>query len=110
MPACTARATVLLQPGLNKIRHEIDRIDSDIIELLSKRSNLVSEAGKTREYRHEVRDKDRVDKVIMKIKLKAEKTGLDPNIAENIYRNIISCFIQKRMKEYREYNYELQDI
>ena len=94
----------------NKIRHEIDRIDSDIIELLSKRSNLMKEAGKNKKSKHEVRDMDRVDKVIMRIKLKAEKTGLDPKIAENIYRNIINCFIQKRMKEYREYNYELQDI
>ena len=94
----------------NKIRHEIDRIDSDIIELLSKRSSLVSEAGKTKKDTHEVRDKDRVDKVIMKIKLKAEKAGLDPNIAESIYRNIINCFIQKELKEFTEYNCEFQDI
>ena len=67
-------------------------------------------AGKTKKDTHEVRDKDRVDKVIMKIKLKAEKAGLDPNIAESIYRNTINCFIQKELKKYREYNYELQDI
>ncbi len=92
------------------IRDEIDRIDSDIIELLSKRSSLVSEAGKTKNSSHGVRDRDRVDKVIRKIKVKAEKAGLDPNLAENIYRNIINCFIQKEMMEFMDYKHELQDI
>ncbi len=95
---------------INEIRHEIDMIDSDIIELLSKRSSLVSEAGKTKKNSKEVRDRARVDNVIRKIKHKAEKSGLDPHIAESIYRNIINCFIQKEMKEYSEYNFEFQDI
>jgi len=95
---------------INKIRHEIDMIDSDIIELLSKRSNLVSESGKTKSTKDEVRDKDRVEKVITNIKVRAAKTGLDPNIAEKIYRNIISCFIQKKVKEFTEFSHELQDI
>ena len=96
--------------SINKIRHEIDMIDSDIIELLSKRSCLVSEAGKTKSNKHQVCDRDRVEKVIMKIRIKAVKAGLDPTIAENIYRNIINCFILKEMKQSAECHYELQDI
>jgi len=92
------------------IRHEIDSIDAEIIDLLSKRSYLVTEAGKTKKAKNEVRDKDRVEQVIGKIKLKARKAGMDPNIAESIYRNIINCFVQKEMKEFTDYNYELQDI
>ena len=92
---------------INEIRHEIDKIDSNIVDLLSKRSKLVSEAGRSKNNIHEVRDQDRVEQVIMKIKQRASKTGLDPNIAEKIYRNIITCFINK---EIEEFNYELQDI
>ena len=95
---------------INNIRHEIDRIDSDIIELLSKRCDLVSEAGKSKKNKHEVRDRERVENIIRKIKLKAEKAGLDPRIAENIYRNIINCFIQKEIMEFMDYKHELQDI
>ncbi len=95
---------------IDGIRHQIDSIDSDIIELLSKRSSLVSQAGKTKKNTYEVRDRERVEKVIKKIKLKAEKAGLEPYIAESIYRNIIHCFIQKEMNEYTECKYELQDI
>ena len=95
---------------INTIRYEIDRIDSDIIELLSKRSSLVSEAGKTKNNKYQICDRDSVEKVIMKIKMKAVKAGLDPTIAENIYRNIINCFIMKEMKQSKECNYELQDI
>ena len=95
---------------INTIRHEIDMIDSDIIELLSKRSTLVSAAGKTKKNRDQVSDRDRVEKVIAKVKARAEKAGLDPSTAEMIYRNIINCFIQKEMKEFTASSCELQDI
>lgn len=95
---------------VNNIRYEIDRIDAEIIELLSKRSCLVSEAEKTKNNKHDVRDKTKVDEAIVKIKRKAEKAGLDPNIAASIYRNILNCFDQKEMTEFMDYNYELQDI
>ena len=87
---------------LNEIRTGIDRIDSDIIKLLSQRSALVSEAGKLKKSASAVRDPERVEKVINKIKQIAIKEGLDPKIAEKIYRNIIDCFINMKMKELRE--------
>ncbi|NOZ69146.1 MAG: cupin domain-containing protein [Deferribacteres bacterium] len=85
---------------LNEIRSGIDRIDADIIKLLSQRSALVSEAGKLKESASAVRDQERVEKVISKIKQIAVKEGLDPEIAEKIYRNIIDCFIDVEMKEF----------
>ncbi len=87
---------------LNEIRTGIDRIDSDIIKLLSQRSALVSEAGKLKKSASVVRDQERVEKVINKIKQIAVKEGLDPKIAEKIYRNIIDCFIDMEMKEFGE--------
>ena len=87
---------------LNEIRTGIDEIDSDIIKLLSQRSALVSEAGKLKKSASAVRDQERVEKVINKIKQVAAKEGLDPMIAEKIYRNIIDCFINMEMKEFRE--------
>ncbi len=84
---------------LNDIRRKIDRIDSEIIGLLSERSRLVSEAGKLKEDEAGVRDQGRVEQVISKIKEKAEKSGLDPDIAEQIYRTAINCFINKELKE-----------
>ena len=86
---------------LAEIRRRIDDIDSSIIELLLQRSALVSEAGKLKKSEDEVRAEGRVEEVINNVREKAASAGLDPLIAEKIYRTIIDCFINKEMKEFR---------
>lgn len=85
---------------LDKIRQQIDSIDSDIINLLSMRAGLVSAAGKVKKDEKGVRDPKRVEQVIEKVKAKASSTGLDPLIAEEIYRTIIGCFVRREMEEF----------
>ncbi|HAR42636.1 MAG TPA: hypothetical protein DCS07_08410 [Bdellovibrionales bacterium] len=88
--------------NLGAIRQQIDRTDSDIITLLSKRAELVSAAGKLKKDDQGVRDPRRVEQVIEKVKAKASAAGLDPEIAEEIYRTIIGCFVRREMKEFGE--------
>jgi isochorismate pyruvate lyase len=87
---------------LPEIRMQIDLVDNGIIDLLSKRAELVSAAGKLKKDRHSVRDPKRVEQVIETVKLKAAGAGLDPAIAEEVYRTIIGCFIRREMKEFSE--------
>lgn len=82
------------------IRQEIDEIDSEIINLLSKRAGLVSAAGKLKKDEKGVRDPKRVEQVIEKVKAKASAAGLDPETAAEIYRTIIGCFIRRELKEF----------
>jgi len=87
---------------LAEIRQHIDAIDSEIINLLSKRAELVSAAGKLKKDEKGVRDPKRVEQVIEKVKSKASTAGLDPAVAEEIYRTIIGCFIRGEMREFIE--------
>jgi len=89
--------------------YKIDKIDSEIIELLSKRSSLMTASGTNGKKMNEAHDHN-IEKAIMKIKHKASNTGLDPDIAEKIYRNIINCFKYMQMKEFLDINCEPQDI
>ncbi len=86
--------------NLEKIRHEIDKIDSRIIDLLSDRSRLVSAAGTLKTSEEGVRDPKRVEQVIARAREKAATAGLDPRIAEKVYRIIIECFIDTELAEY----------
>jgi isochorismate pyruvate lyase len=95
---------------INEIRLEIDKIDSEIIKLLSRRSTLISRTAKYKRTASEVRDPKRVDTVIHKVREKAFNTGLDPLIAEKIYRYIIACFITNEMKECKGMYIEYQDV
>ena len=87
---------------LDEIRREIDSIDSEIITLLAKRAGLVSAAGKLKKDERGVRDPKRVEQVVEKVKTKASAAGLDPAIAEEIYRTIIGCFVRREIKEFND--------
>lgn len=85
---------------LEDIRRQVDTLDKDIIGLISKRAELVSAAGKLKKDEKGVRDPKRVEQVIEKIKAKASAAGLEPALAEEIYRTIIGCFVRKELAEY----------
>jgi isochorismate pyruvate lyase len=89
---------------LEEIRQAIDAIDSEIIGLLSKRGNLVSEAGMLKRDEQSVQDPERVQHVINRVKAVAVKTGLEPAIAERIYRTVTDCFINKELQKFRGEN------
>jgi chorismate mutase/quercetin dioxygenase-like cupin family protein len=86
--------------NLLEIRHKIDTLDAEIVGLLSKRSSLVTQAGRLKKSEAEVRAADRVAEVIQKVRQEAAKAGMDPAITEKIYRTITDCFINKEMSEF----------
>jgi phosphinothricin acetyltransferase len=86
--------------SLEKIRREIDDIDLQIVKLLSDRSRKVSEAGRLKKNEDGVRDPKRAGQMLEKVRAKAADVGLDQDIAEEIYRTIIGCFVRKELKEF----------
>ncbi len=84
---------------LENVRENIDRIDREIVKLISERSSYVRQAAKLKKTTDEVRAPKRVEEVIAKVRTLAEKEELDPDIAEEVYRTMISCFIKYEMKE-----------
>jgi isochorismate pyruvate lyase len=84
---------------LTRIRKNIDDLDSMIISLLAKRSDLVSAAGRLKKNNEGVREPKRVEQVIERVRVRALEKGLDPEIAERTYRTIIASFIDKELQE-----------
>lgn len=87
---------------LDKIRREIDRIDGAVIELLAERSIFVQEAGRLKKDRDGVRDQGRVERVIESVRAKAGAAGLDPSVAEAVYRTLIGCFIDQELRQFEK--------
>ncbi len=86
---------------LARIRKNIDDLDSMIITLLAKRADFVSAAGRLKKNEQGVRDSKRAEEVIRNVRGKAEGKGLDPAVAEEIYRTILDCFVDKELREFR---------
>jgi isochorismate pyruvate lyase len=89
---------------LTRIRRNIDDLDSMIITLLAKRADMVRAAGKLKKSEQGVRDPRRVEQVIGKVRVTAAAKGLDPDVAEEIYRMVVNCFVNKELKDFERPN------
>ena len=89
---------------LDEVRANIDRIDDNIIKLIAERGTYVSQASKFKKNEDGVRDTSRVEKVIQKVREKAEFYGASPDMVEALYREMISRFINMEMSEFHKTN------
>ena len=78
------------EKSLDQIRQIIDQLDETIVKTLGERQQIIREviSGKL-ERADEIRDPDREEKLLAKIRQKAPEAGLDPYFLEQLFREII---------------------
>lgn len=88
-------------PGLSleQLRQDIDIIDQQIVELLAKRTELVKVIGRLKSGQPEVRDPDREEQVLRRVKASAEKKGVNPELIIKIYHTIFDHFVEVQKKQ-----------
>ncbi len=86
--------------SLDEIRTNIDKIDKEIVTLLSKRGDCVKQAARFKASAANVKDPQRLEQIIQKVTSYAKDIGFDPFTVEIIYRNMIDAFIHLEMKTY----------
>lgn len=75
---------------LEDIRKAIDRLDETIVKALGERQKIVREIIIDKlEREDEIRDPEREEKLIEKIRHKAPEVGMDPYFLEQLFREII---------------------
>jgi isochorismate pyruvate lyase len=88
--------------SIDEIRAAIDEIDQEIIRLLGSRYKYVKEIVRFKEPNEKsIIAQERFNKVISSRKAMAEKEGLDPEVIEKIYRDLLNHFISQEMKMIR---------
>lgn len=87
--------------SLEQVRQDIDIIDQQIVELLAKRTGLVKIIGRLKSGQPDVRDPDREEQVLRRVKAGAEKKGVSPELIHKIYHTIFDHFVdvQKQQKK-----------
>ena len=87
---------------LEKIRENIDRIDKQIVKLIAERSTYVVQAADFKKNSDEVKAPQRVEKIIDKVRNLAGEDGVNPDIVENIYREMINSFTNFELSEHEK--------
>ena len=88
--------------SLDQLRHEIDAIDTQLVELLAKRQSVTTKVG---EYKKQVGkaiyDPEREASLINKRREMAESISLNPDLIEDLLRRIMRESYQSQHNSYR---------
>ncbi len=97
MRATTMRRTPPKQcQSMAELRLQIDRIDADLIALLAERSGYIDRAVDLKKIENlPARTTNRVEEVVQNVRALAQAQGLDPQLAEVLWRDLIEWAIAR---------------
>ena len=87
---------------LEKIRKKLDKLDSKLLLIIKKRTNLVDKVVKLKKNKKEIVDKERIKFILRKIKKKSIKLKIDPIITISIWKEMIKSFIKYEYKKFKK--------
>ena len=87
--------------NIHEVREEIDIIDREVIEALSKRFQYVIAAARFKTSEASVRAPDRFQAMLQQRREWAQESGLNPDVVENIYRDLVNYYIEEELKHYK---------
>ncbi len=86
--------------SLEEVRSNIDHIDRQIVMLLAERGAYVSQAARFKKTAVDVPAPQRVEQVISKAVALSVEFGANPTVTEQVYRAMISGFIDAEIAEH----------
>ena len=86
---------------LKKLRQNLDKLDNSFIKLVKKRTRLVKEVLKLKQYKNEIVDKKRINVILRKIKRESIKKNIDPKITNRIWKNMIWSYIDFERRNFK---------
>ena len=84
------------------IRVKLDKLDNQLLSLIKKRTILVNDVLKLKEFKNEIVDKKRINQILKKIRLKSKKIKIDPKITNRIWKNMIWSYINYEKKKFKK--------
>lgn len=80
--------------SMDEVRYEIDRLDRLLVALIAERVGYIEAAGRIKPRADEVRLPWRIEDVVSKVLLEADRCGLSKRIAEPVWRELIDRCIE----------------
>ena len=87
---------------LNIVRKRLDKLDNSLLRIIRKRTALVKNVLKLKEYKNEIIDKRRINKILKNIKKKSIQNKIDPKITKRIWKNMIYAYIDFEKRNFKK--------
>ncbi len=90
--------------NISEIRQAIDEIDKAVIDALGNRFDYVKAASKFKTNVDSVKAADRFATMLNQRRNWAEAAGLNPDVIETMYRDLVNYFIREELQHWTSTN------
>ena len=87
---------------INIIRKKLDKLDLKMLSIIKKRSLLVNQILKQKEFKNQIIDQKRIKKILNKIKKESKNKKIDPKITNTIWKSMIRAFINYEFRNFKK--------
>ena len=87
---------------LKILRNKLDNLDNSFIKLIKKRTYLVDQVLRLKDYKNQIVDKNRIKIILNKIRYKSIKNNIDPKITNRIWKNMIWSYINYEKRNFKK--------
>ena len=87
---------------LNLLRIKLDKLDSQLLKIVKKRTEIIKKVLSLKEYKKEIIDKKRITTILTKIKKESLKKNIDPKITHRIWKNMIWSYINFEKRNFKK--------
>jgi len=87
--------------SLEEVRTEIDKLDTQLVDLISQRSHLIRQAAGFKETIEEVKAEDRIEFILGRVRHHAIQKGISPNMISELFTIMINEMVETEIAEFR---------
>ena len=87
---------------LNLLRKKLDKLDSVLLKIIKKRTDIVKKVLSLKSSKNEIVDKKRISTILKKIKKESLKKKIDPKITNRIWKNMIWSYIDFEKRNFKK--------
>ena len=84
------------------LRKKLDKLDNIFIRIIKKRTKIVKEVLKLKEYKNQIVDKKRIRAILNQIRKKSITNSIDPKITNKIWVNMIKAYIEYEKRNFKK--------
>ena len=87
---------------LDSLRKQLDKLDNNLLKIVKKRTNIIKQVLSLKEYKKQIVDKRRINKILSNIKKKSLTNNIDPKITNRIWKNMIWSYIDFEKRNFKK--------
>ncbi len=84
------------------LRKKLDKLDNLMLSIIKKRSLLVDQVLKNKNFKKDIVDKKRISIILRNISRKSKEKNIDPKITRKIWYSMIRAFIEYEFRNFKK--------